>query len=81
MALLNKIECVLFGIFTHPKRAVAKDAGEDGSGQHGDDGQEHRHAVCVGRDEELLLLGGFIKDDRYVNELMRKMLMIIIKNT
>ena len=40
--------------FTHLKRAVAKDAGEDGSGQHGDDGQDHRHAVCGGRDEELI---------------------------
>ena len=39
------------------KRAVAKDRGEDGSGQHGDDGQDHRHAVCVGGDEELLCNG------------------------
>ena len=33
--------CV-FGIYTNLKRAVAKDRG----GQHGDDGQDHRHAVC-----------------------------------
>ena len=33
-------------MFTHLKRAVAKDPGEDGSGQHGEDGQDHRHAVC-----------------------------------
>ena len=40
--------------FTHLKRAVAKDRGEDGSGQHGEDGQDHRHAVCVRRDEEII---------------------------
>ena len=44
------------GSFTHLKRAVAKDRGEDGSGQHGEDGQDHRHAVCGGGDGELLLL-------------------------
>ena len=33
------------------KRAVAKDLGEDGSGQHGDDGQDHRHAVCGDKEE------------------------------
>ena len=43
----------VYGSFTHLKRAVAKDPGEDGSGQHGEDGQDHRHAVCVGRDDEL----------------------------
>ena len=45
--------CV-YGLFTHLKRAVAKDPGEDGSGQHGEDGQDHRHAVYGGRDEELI---------------------------
>ena len=37
--------------FTHLKRAVAKDRGEDGSGQHGEDGQDHRHAVCGDKEE------------------------------
>ena len=46
------------GSFTHLKRAVAKDRGEDGSGQHGDDGQDHCHAVCVGGGEELICLEG-----------------------
>ena len=51
-------QIILFGLFvaltSYLKRAVAKDRGEDGSGQHGDDGQEHRHAVCGGGDEELI---------------------------
>ena len=46
----------VYGSFTHLKRAVAKDRGEDGSVQHGEDGQDHRHAVCGGGDGELLLL-------------------------
>ena len=41
------------------KRAVAKDAGEDGSGQHGEDGQDHRHAVCGAKNEKLIFLGGY----------------------
>ena len=50
---------VLFVTLTiYLKRAVAKDRGEDGSGQHGDDGQDHRHAVCGGRDEELFCYKG-----------------------
>ena len=47
---------MVYGSFTHLKRAVAKDRSEDGSGQHGDDGQDHCHAVCVGRDQGPLLL-------------------------
>ena len=51
----NKHSCVLNDALTaYLKRAVSKDAGEDGSGQHGDDGQDHRHAVCGGRDEEII---------------------------
>ena len=55
---LVKIRCkeiLLFVTLTsYLKRAVAKDRGEDGSGQHGDDGQDHRHAVCGGREKELI---------------------------
>ena len=41
----NKLLRVFFEALTiYLKRAVAKDAGEDGSGQHGEDGQDHRHA-------------------------------------
>ena len=53
------IICV-YGSFTHLKRAVAKDRGEDGSGQHGEDGQDHRHAVYGGRDEELIGVKEFL---------------------
>ena len=54
---LGVIQIILFVALTsYLKRAVAKDRGEDGSGQHGDDGQDHRHAVCVGRDQGTLLL-------------------------
>ena len=28
------------------KRSIAKDCGEDGRGEEGDDGQEDRHAGC-----------------------------------
>ena len=53
------------GSFTHLKRAVAKDRGEDRSGQHGDDGQEHRHAVCGGRDQgTLFFMVATFKDER-----------------
>ena len=44
-------------LIVYLKRAVAKDAGEDGSGQHGEDGQKHRHAVCGAKDEKLIFLG------------------------
>ena len=37
--------CV-YGSFSHLKGAIAKDRGEDGSGQHGEDGQQDRHASC-----------------------------------
>ena len=46
------------GWFPPLKRAVAEDRCEDGSGQHGDDGQDHRHAVCGGRDQGTILLRG-----------------------
>ena len=33
------------------KRSIAKDCGEDGRGEEGDDGQQHRHAGCdIGED-------------------------------
>ena len=35
----------------HLKRAIAEDLGENGRGEHGEDGQDHRHAVC-GDEEE-----------------------------
>ena len=59
------------------KRAVTKDAGEDGSGQHGEDGQDHRHAGCGTRDEKY-------REEKYEKDmqLLRKMKMaMIIKNT
>ena len=61
--------------FTHLKRAVAKDRGEDGSGQHGEDGQDHRHAVCGGRCEELLFWERHHMDDKYIKdrEVLNKM--------
>ena len=52
---LGVIQIILFVALTsYLKRAVAKDRGEDGSGQHGDDGQDHRHAVCGGKEKELI---------------------------
>ena len=33
------------------KRSIAKDCGEDGRGEEGDDGQEHRHAGCDNGDD------------------------------
>ena len=52
---LGVLQIILFVALTsYLKRAVAKDRGEDGSGQHGDDGQDHRHAVCGGREKELI---------------------------
>ena len=43
----NKFEKVLLvSPATDLKRAVAKDRGEDGSGQHGEDGQQDRNAGC-----------------------------------
>ena len=33
-------------VYQHLKRAIAEDLGENERRQHGDDGQDHRHAVC-----------------------------------
>lgn len=49
---LNKYLC-LFGDYIHLKRAIAEDLGENGSGEHGEDGQDHRHAVCGDTEEYL----------------------------
>ena len=42
-ANLNSDTICVYGSFTHLKRAVAKDRGEDGSGHHGEDGKQYRH--------------------------------------
>ena len=60
------------GWFTHLKRAVTEDRGEDGSGQHGDDGQDHRHAVCGGSDKKLLLHGDIIRMTNKDTEVLKK---------
>ena len=49
------------------KRSVAKDCGEDGRGEEGDDGQEHRHAGC--EREHDFIVDDFIVGDFIVGEL------------
>ena len=39
------------GVYQHLKRAIAEDLSENGSGEHGEDGQDHRHAVCGDKEE------------------------------
>ena len=46
------------GVYQHLKRAIAEDLSENGSGEHGEDGQDHRHAVCGDKEEwKLINLG------------------------
>ena len=55
LAPFDKIEkknimCV-WHLSIHLKRAIAEDLGENGSGEHGEDGQDHRHAGCGDKEE------------------------------